>query len=248
MLSAAVFIAIVALLFWIHLQGPAEDRADAFIFVEDDGSVRELTADERLYSAMHHPADGNRPYVKTHYGSLTPEGLIGGFLHRSGVPQNAKWVAAPCNSEIDGGDKVVQTGSKARPSTEYEYLPEFQGAYLEDSYFLGLIAEGASLRMKFLFALTTDHPEYSPPRQGEAHYYREGSLLAENPSVVKWKPGRPMIVKDLAGPFDFGGIELYRLGHTRYQVITDWFDAIFEVDDLRLHLFEVDDLIGLQQI
>ena len=46
------------------------------------------------------------------------------------------------------------------------YLPEFAGAYLEDSYFLGLVAEGGSLRLKFLFALTTDHPDYAPPKAG----------------------------------------------------------------------------------
>lgn len=46
---------------------------------------------------------------------------------------------------------------------ELEYLPEFEGAYLEDSYFLGVVAEGVDLRFRCLFALTLDHAEYAPP-------------------------------------------------------------------------------------
>ena len=58
-----------------------------FVFVNDDGSVRELDADERAYlDADHHPADGGRPYVKLRYASRTPDGRLGGYLERRRVP------------------------------------------------------------------------------------------------------------------------------------------------------------------
>ena len=46
------------------------------------------------------------------------------------------------------------------------YLAEFEGAYLEDSYLLGFAAEGRHLRLKMLLALTSDHAAYVPPVPG----------------------------------------------------------------------------------
>lgn len=117
-----------------------------------------------------------------------------------------------------------------------EYLPEFAGTYLENSYFLGAIAEGGNLRLKFLFALTTDHADYAPPSQGEQHCYREGSIVIEQPSIVDWRPGKPAVTKDPDGTFDFGSIQLYRRGPGRFRFVTEWFDATFEAEQLRLQL------------
>jgi hypothetical protein len=116
------------------------------------------------------------------------------------------------------------------------YLPEFAGTYLEDSYFLGLIAEGGNLRLKLLFALTTDHADYAPPKPGEQHCYREGSIVLEQPSIVDWRPGKPVVTRDPDGTFDFGSIELYRRGPSRFRFVTEWFDATMETDDMSLQL------------
>lgn len=117
-----------------------------------------------------------------------------------------------------------------------EYLPEFAGTYLEDSYFLGAVAEGGNLRLKLLFALGTDHAEYAPPKPGEQHCYREGSIVIEQPSIVDWRPGKPAVAKDPDGTFDFGSIELYRRGPGRFRFVTQWFDATLETEQLRLQL------------
>jgi hypothetical protein len=119
---------------------------------------------------------------------------------------------------------------------ENEYLPELAGTYLEDSYFLGALAEGGDLRLKFLFALTTDHPDYTPSKPGEVHCYREGSIVLQQPSIVEWKPGTPAITRDSDGTFDFGGIQLYRLGPTRFRFVTEWFDGTVDTEHLDLHL------------
>ena len=117
-----------------------------------------------------------------------------------------------------------------------EYLPEFQGAYLEDSYFLGVVVEGRDLRLKMLVALTLDHPSYVQPQAGEQHCYREGSILIQRPTVVETKPGSPMILTDPDGSLDFGSIELYRQGLSRFRVVTDWFEATLTTERVVLQL------------
>lgn len=62
-------------------------RNAEFVYVNQDGSVRELSRDERDYlSQDFHPADGGRPYVKSSYKSQDGWGSISGFLPRKRVP------------------------------------------------------------------------------------------------------------------------------------------------------------------
>jgi hypothetical protein len=62
-------------------------KADLFVYVNQDGTVRDLMADEREYlNEEFHGADGGRPYIKLKYEDRTPDSKIGGFLYRSMVP------------------------------------------------------------------------------------------------------------------------------------------------------------------
>lgn len=120
---------------------------------------------------------------------------------------------------------------------ETKYLPEFQAAYLEDSYFLGMVVEGCDFRLKLLFALTVDHPSYTPPKTDERHCYREGSILFQRPTAIDVKPAiKPMILKDADGALDLGGFELYRRGPNTFHVETEWFDITLTTDQVSLHL------------
>ena len=75
----------------------SDDGPFPYIFVEDDGSARELDATERAYLREEfHPADGGRPYVKNGYGDRTPDGRIGGFLRRDRL--SARVVVRPANA------------------------------------------------------------------------------------------------------------------------------------------------------
>jgi hypothetical protein len=58
-----------------------------FVYVEEDGSARELSADEREHlNTEFEGADGNRPYVKCRYRELAPDGKISGYLSRRRLP------------------------------------------------------------------------------------------------------------------------------------------------------------------
>jgi hypothetical protein len=102
MTTAIVTLAILAALLGLVLAGrraAARERqskldgtyASDFIYVEEDGSVRALTTEERDYlNTEFHPADGARPYMKLRYGTRTANGSISGFLRRTKVPRSAR--------------------------------------------------------------------------------------------------------------------------------------------------------------
>lgn len=58
-----------------------------YIYVMEDGSYRELTAEEKAYlEEPFSPFDGARPYVKGNYEDRTSENKISGFLRRDRLP------------------------------------------------------------------------------------------------------------------------------------------------------------------
>jgi hypothetical protein len=79
---------------WARWQGSKElrEKADGsyalrYVYVEDDGSARELEPDEIDYlNTEFLPSDGGRPYVKGRYRTLTADGRIGGFLLTRKLP------------------------------------------------------------------------------------------------------------------------------------------------------------------
>lgn len=60
-----------------------------FVYVENDGTVRELDNEEIEYlQTEFESTDGARPYIKSSYEQLTPDKKILGFLNRNKVPEN----------------------------------------------------------------------------------------------------------------------------------------------------------------
>jgi len=65
-----------------------EQEKFEFVYVENDGTVRELDKEEIDYlQTKFEPSDGARPYIKSSYDQLTPDKKILGFLRRSEVPK-----------------------------------------------------------------------------------------------------------------------------------------------------------------
>lgn len=68
----------------------------AYIYVNADGSARELHAGEREFlETPFHPADGGRPYVKSSYAQKNGWGEITGFMRRSKLPHSIEVAPAP---------------------------------------------------------------------------------------------------------------------------------------------------------
>ncbi len=84
-------VALLSFIFKIVYDFPIRKREPGFeyVYVELDGSVRELYNDEVEYlKEEFHPNDGNRPYIKYSYKDLTPSGKISGFIRRRRVPRH----------------------------------------------------------------------------------------------------------------------------------------------------------------
>jgi len=87
------------------------DRNPAgFVNVNQDGTVRELSPQEREFLAQEFlPNDSARPYIKSCYASLNGWGSISGFLRRSQVPSgldiqevNPDYDSLVCEDGLEG--------------------------------------------------------------------------------------------------------------------------------------------------
>jgi hypothetical protein len=67
-----------------------------FVFVQKDGTARELHQSERQYlETPFHPADGGRPSVKSNYEQKNGWGNTEGFLERVNLPSHVQIRPAP---------------------------------------------------------------------------------------------------------------------------------------------------------
>ena len=70
-----------------------------YVFVENDGSVRELHSEERKYlETPFSPFDGGRPYTKEDYQSRDGWKSLKGFCPRSKIPNGMRIAGAPDHS------------------------------------------------------------------------------------------------------------------------------------------------------
>lgn len=61
-----------------------DDARRRYVWVEDSGAIRDLTAEECAYLATPFEAfDSGRPYIKARLKARTPDGRLGGFAERS---------------------------------------------------------------------------------------------------------------------------------------------------------------------
>jgi hypothetical protein len=74
-------------LMWLLIATIRRQSDISFVYVNQDGSVREVSAGEKAYLAQRfHPFDGARPYIKSRYWSWDNWGSRSGYLKRSRVP------------------------------------------------------------------------------------------------------------------------------------------------------------------
>ena len=96
----AVIAAGVGLTAWWRRAHRRRDAGFPFVYVNQDGTVRELSPAERRYlSTTFDGADGARPYVKSAYRSRDGWGSISGYVERRRVPRRI--VIGPVHPEYD---------------------------------------------------------------------------------------------------------------------------------------------------
>ncbi len=75
--------------FWRRNQHSSDDNNFEYVYVNQDGSVRELSPNEQEYlKEEFSPGDGARPYIKSSYKSQDGWGSMSGFIPRKKVPSN----------------------------------------------------------------------------------------------------------------------------------------------------------------
>lgn len=77
-----------------------------FVYVNQDGSVRELSPDEQTYlSTEFQGGDGGRPYIKANYKSSDGWGSQSGYIERRKIPKHIE--IAPVNPNYDTAIKEL---------------------------------------------------------------------------------------------------------------------------------------------
>ena len=142
-------------------------NTDEFVYVNQDGSARELSRDERQYlSEDFHAGDSGRPYIKASYESQDGWGSISGFLARKRLPRRI--VVEPVNPK---------------------YAPpefDFRRQLIEDSKRVGdIVIENADGSVTCSSNSNIPHKKrFELLREIELERQREREKLAKHPDYV----------------------------------------------------------------
>ncbi|MGI8735293.1 MAG: hypothetical protein ACR2LM_18565 [Pyrinomonadaceae bacterium] len=87
---------------WLLVQLPTKrwgESAFDYVYVEDDGTARALSAEEEeQLSTAFLPDDETQPYIKPQYESLSSDGRLRGYLRRRQLPKGI-YVGRPLSDE-----------------------------------------------------------------------------------------------------------------------------------------------------
>ncbi|HKX06691.1 MAG TPA: hypothetical protein VJN67_00790 [Stellaceae bacterium] len=117
---------LIAITFWLRRRRRAQPRrpagsvpqrpartaapkpSEVLIYIEADGSARELSDAEKTYVDTDFlPFDGARPHIKSSYEQRNGWGEIKGFLHRKELPPNMPVNPAPLSSPSTNTPEAV---------------------------------------------------------------------------------------------------------------------------------------------
>jgi len=102
------------------------NASEALVYVENDGSARELTTAEKKYvDTEFSPFDGSRPYVKESYEARNGWGELIGYLPRDQLPPGIAVDPAPTDIPEPKtpeaiADSLLETARKYRPAEAHK--------------------------------------------------------------------------------------------------------------------------------
>ena len=107
MLIAAIAIIVIVVLVWKFGPRRSNELGFKFVYVNQDGSVRELSPSEQTYlSEKFSGGDGGRPYIKSSYESSDGWGSQSGFIERRRVP--SRIATLPVHPNYDALEKEIK--------------------------------------------------------------------------------------------------------------------------------------------
>jgi hypothetical protein len=110
-------------------QDKAKSIPYPIVFVEDDGTVRELHQSERAYlETPFDPTDGARPFVKSSYKKKDGWGSTEGFCLRSKIPSNISIGEAPLEDPSENTkERFLAKQIKFAKENGFEIIEEADG-------------------------------------------------------------------------------------------------------------------------
>jgi hypothetical protein len=106
MVVAAIEVLVVIFLLWKLGPRRAPEAGFKFVYVNQDGTARELSPAEQAYlSEEFSGGDSGRPYIKTSYESRDGWGSQSGFIERRRLPGRIKIL--PVHADYDQKEKAL---------------------------------------------------------------------------------------------------------------------------------------------
>lgn len=105
-IAAAIVVLVLGSLFWNYQPRRAHEAGFKFVYVNQDGSVREVPPGEQAYlSEEFSGGDSGRPYIKSAYESTDGWGSQSGFIERRRVPARIRILSV--HADYDEREKVL---------------------------------------------------------------------------------------------------------------------------------------------
>jgi hypothetical protein len=100
-----------------------------YVYVNENGSVRELHESERKYlEEPFDPTDGARPYVKLTFQSRTPTGSVRGFCSRTAIPAGLAIGPAPAQDPHPPISKAEHIAQLRKQMVGFEVIERPDGS------------------------------------------------------------------------------------------------------------------------
>ncbi|HEY8993841.1 MAG TPA: hypothetical protein VIM71_04095 [Lacunisphaera sp.] len=105
-IAAVIVVLLLGSLFWNYRPRRGHEVGFKFVYVNQDGSVREVSPGEQAYlSEKFSGGDSGRPYIKSAYESMDGWGSQSGFIERRRVPASVQIVSI--HADYDEREKAL---------------------------------------------------------------------------------------------------------------------------------------------
>jgi len=105
-IAAVIVVLILGRLFWSYRPRRGHEAGFEYVYVNQDGSVREVSLKEQAYlSEKFSGGDSGRPYIKSAYESTDGWGSQSGFIERRRVPASIRILSV--HADYDEREKAL---------------------------------------------------------------------------------------------------------------------------------------------